>query len=92
METVSHANDEYVRGDVHTNAVESFWTLFKRGFHKTFHRMSVKHLQRYVNEFVGRDNMRDRDTIDQMGHVVAGLVGNAAGVPGPDRGLANLDI
>ena len=40
-----------------------------------FHRLSPKHLQRYVDEFAGRHHIRDRDTIDQMNAIVAGLVG-----------------
>ena len=59
----------------HTNGVESFWAMLKRGYHGVYHRMSAKHLQRYVNEFSGRHNVRDRDTIDQMQAVVAGMVG-----------------
>ena len=49
--------------------------MLKRAHKGTFHRLSPKHLQRYVNEFAGRHNIRDRDTIDQMTAVVAGLVG-----------------
>ena len=45
------------------------------GYMGTYHYMSVKHLQRYVNEFTGRHNIRDMDTIDQMCDVVAGLIG-----------------
>ena len=78
-ETVKHSAQEYVRyldGEtVHTNGVESFWSMLKRAHKGTFHRLSAKHLQRYVNEFAGRQNMRERDTIDQMTNVVAGLVG-----------------
>ena len=78
-ETVNHSAAEYVRyleGEtVHTNGVESFWSMLKRAHKGTFHNLSVKHLQRYVSEFAGRQNIREMDTIDQMTHVVAGLVG-----------------
>ena len=49
--------------------------MLKRGYHGVYHQMSEKHLQRYVNEFAGRHNMRELDTIDQMRHVVAGMIG-----------------
>ena len=65
-EAVKHSVGEYVRGRVHANGVESFWAMFKRGFHGTYHRMSVAHLGRYVNEFAGRHNMRSLDTLDQL--------------------------
>ena len=74
-ETVRHSVGNYVNGMAHTNGVESFWSMLKRGYHGTYHKMSPKHLQRYVNEFSGRHNIREMDTIDQMRHVVAGLVG-----------------
>ena len=74
-ETVKHSVREYVNGMAHTNGIESFWSMLKRGYHGTYHRMSPKHLQRYVNEFAGRHNIRNLDTIDQMAHVVAGMVG-----------------
>lgn len=74
-ESVKHSVGEYVAGMAHTNGVESFWALFKRGYHGTFHHVSVKHLHRYVYEFAGRHNIRDMDTKDQMAHVVAGMVG-----------------
>ena len=73
--SVKHSIGEYVRGMVHVNCMESFWSIMNRGFHGTYHRMSPKHLQRYVSEFAGRHNVRDRDTIDQMIATAAGLVG-----------------
>ena len=74
-EAVKHSAREYVRGQAHTNGVESFWSMLKRGYVGTYHFMSEKHLQRYVNEFSGRHNVRDLDTLDQMASVAAGLVG-----------------
>jgi transposase-like protein len=57
---VNH-NDKFVVGDVHTNGIESFWALFKRGLHGTFHHVSIKYLQLYINEFCFRLNYRDND-------------------------------
>ena len=65
-ESVKHSVAEYVRGQVHTNGIESFWSTLKRAHKGTFHRLSPKHLHRYVDEFVGRHNMRELDTLDQM--------------------------
>ena len=72
-ETVKHSISEYVNGMAHTNGIESFWALLKRGYHGTYHHMSEKHLQRYVNEFAGRHNDRERDTLDQMATIVRGM-------------------
>ena len=74
-ESVNHSAGEYVRGEAHTNGMESFWAMFKRGYQGTYHHMSAKHLDRYVSEFSGRHNVRERDTIDQMGDLVAQMVG-----------------
>ena len=59
----------------HTNGIESFWALLKRGYHGTFHHLSEKQLQRYVNEFAGRQTIRDADTLDQMSLIAKGLIG-----------------
>ena len=66
---------EYVRGDVHTNGIEGFWSMFKRGCVGTFHKISEKHLQRYIDEFAGKHNVREQDTRDQMAGVVSAMVG-----------------
>ncbi len=54
--TVNHSVVEYVRDKVHTNGIESFWALLKRGYYGVFHYMSFKHLHRYINEFAFRHN------------------------------------
>ena len=74
-ETVKHSVSEYVNGMAHTNGIESFWSMLKRAHKGTFHKMSPKHLQRYVSEFSGKHNIRDSDTICQMRDTVARLVG-----------------
>ena len=65
-EAVQHGTSEYVRGHVHTNGIESFWSMLKRGYIGVYHRFSQKHLDRYVKEYAGRRNLRELDTIDQM--------------------------
>ena len=65
-DTVKHSLKEYVKGDVHTNGIESLWSMLKRAHKGTFHKMSPKHLDRYVQEFAGRHNMRERNTEDQL--------------------------
>ena len=72
-ESVKHSVAEYVRDMAHTNGMESFWSMLKRAHMGTFHKMSPKHLDRYVTEFEGRHNVRENDTIDQMGAVVQGM-------------------
>ena len=53
---VRHSAGEYVRGTTHTNGIESFWALLKRGYYGTHHWWSVKHLHRYVAEYQHRQN------------------------------------
>ncbi|MDE0139501.1 MAG: IS1595 family transposase [bacterium] len=74
-QVVRHRVGEYVRGDVHTQGVESFWSMLKRGYHGTYHKMSFKHLKRYVAEFCARHNVRDLDTIDQMAALAKAMEG-----------------
>ena len=72
---VNHSAYEYVRDMAHTNGIESFWATLKRAYKGTFHKLSHKHMSRYVNEFTGRHNVRDRDTLDQMATLTAAMVG-----------------
>ncbi len=72
---VNHSAGEFVRGQVHTNGIESFWALFKRGLYGTYHHMSREHLHRYLAEFCGRSNVRKRDTKDQLEGLARGLTG-----------------
>jgi len=70
-DTVRHGADEYVRGQVHTNTVESAWSLFDRAVIGSFHNISKKHLPAYLDEFEFRFNNREnpylfRDTIKRM--------------------------
>ena len=74
-ESVKHSVGEYVRDQAHTNGIESFWAVLKRGYEGTYHKMSKKHLARYVTEFSGRHNDRTEDTIEQMRRMVKGVGG-----------------
>lgn len=74
-EAVNHSVSEYVRDQAHTNGMESFWATLKRGYHGTFHKMSPKHLHRYVDEFATRHNMRDAHTADMMAETVSRMDG-----------------
>jgi transposase-like protein len=66
---IKHKDKVYVRGDVHTNTVESAFSLFKRGLNGAFHKLSLKHLQPYLNEFSYRFN--NRKAPDLFGMTVA---------------------
>ncbi len=60
---------------VYTDGIESFWAMLKRGYHGTYHKMSRKHLNRYVNEFAGRHNFRSDDTLDQLEKMAVNMEG-----------------
>jgi len=55
---INHGQGEYVNGDGHTNTIEGFWSLLKRGIIGIYHFVSKKHLQNYIDEFVFRYNTR----------------------------------
>lgn len=73
--SVRHSVGEYVNGMAHTNGIESFWAMLKRGYKSTYHQVSAKHISRYVTEFAGRHNVRGLDTIMQMALLAKGLDG-----------------
>ena len=73
--SVEHGKGQYVDGDIHTNGMESFWAVVKRGYRGVYHHVSQKHLQRYVNEFAGRLNLRHLDTLGKMETLFRGTIG-----------------
>jgi transposase-like protein len=62
-ETVNHSIEQWALGDVHTNSIEGVWSLFKRSIVGAFHKVSVKHLDRYLEELEWRYNNRDNTHI-----------------------------
>ena len=72
---MKHSVSEYVRDQALINGMESFWSMMERGHDGIYHKMSPKPLQKYVDEFAGRHNMRNADTIQQMECLVLGMVG-----------------
>ncbi len=62
-ETARHSEEQWIVGDVHTNGIEGVWSLFKRSIVGTFHKMSVKHLDRYLEELEWRFNNRNNSHI-----------------------------
>ncbi|MBV6505226.1 MAG: IS1595 family transposase ISNwi1 [Syntrophorhabdaceae bacterium] len=74
-ETVNHGEKEYARGDVHTNTVESYFSLLKRGVMGAFHHISKYHLPRYCNEFSFRWNNRDVDDGQRTEVAIRGIKG-----------------
>ncbi len=75
--TVKHSVKEFVNGAAHTNGIESVWAVLKRGYHGVYHNWSVKHMQRYTNEFAFRLNEGNvkRDTMDRLRSLSQALVG-----------------
>ena len=75
-EAVKHSVGEYVRQQAHTNGIESFWATLKRAHKGVFHKISPKHLDKYIQEFASKHNIRDLGTLDQMLNTVASMVGH----------------
>lgn len=74
-QTVAHSAREYVRGDVHVNTAESWFSLLKRGVYGTFHHVSDTHLDRYLNEFAFRWNHRDSTDGERTVSVIRNVAG-----------------
>jgi hypothetical protein len=73
---VNHTEKEYVRGNIHTNTIDGYWSLFKRGVIGSYHKVSIKHLGRYLDEFNYRYN--HRDSIDLFASTLAALLAGIA--------------
>lgn len=74
--TVNHGAGEYVRNYcIHTNGIESFWALLKRGHYGIYHFMSPKHLHRYVKEFSFRQNTKDAGTMGFIEMTIDRMIG-----------------
>jgi hypothetical protein len=74
-EVINHIR-EWVRRNIHTNTIENFWSLFRRGVIGSFHKVSANHLPRYLAEFAYRFNRREEESIFMM--TVSRLLGTIA--------------
>jgi len=72
---VNHSAGAYVREMAHTNGIESFWALLKRGHYGIFHFMSTKHLHRYVNAFAFRHNTAQAGTMAFIEQTARQMIG-----------------
>ena len=77
-ETVAHSRGEYVRGEAHTNGIESVWAVLKRSIHGTWHHVSPKHLGRYVNEAAFRLNEGNCEVDTRGGSLIGNCVAKSA--------------
>ncbi len=71
--SVKHSAGEYVKDGMTTNSIESYWASFKRGVYGTYHHLSKKHLDRYLEEFSGRHNNRAMNTWVQIVLVMSNI-------------------
>ena len=86
-ESVNHSIGEYVRGDAHTNTIEGYFSILKRGINGTFHHVSQQHLKRYLAEFDYRYNERMAlgvSDAQRMEKSIAGIVGKRLTYRRPD--------
>jgi len=77
-EAVAHSTNEYVRGDAHTNTIEGYFSILKRGLIGTYHHVSAAHLKRYLGEFDFRYNERSGlgvDDVQRTKSAIKGIVG-----------------
>jgi transposase-like protein len=77
-ETVRHYTGEYVRGEAHTNTIEGYFAILKRGIFGTYHHVSQQHLKRYLAEFDFRYNARAALGVDdetRADRLIRGIVG-----------------
>ncbi len=73
-QAIDHSKGQYVNGNITTNRVENFWSHFKRGMNGTYIRVTPKHLNRYVQEFVFRFNHRTLGVQQQIEGIISNMV------------------
>lgn len=84
--TVNHSIEEYVRGGFwHTNTVEGYFAILKRGIYGTYQHVSQQHLKRYVGEFDFRFNTRALDDMARTAVAAKGIVGKRLTYRRPDK-------
>jgi len=74
-DVVAHSQEEYVRGEVHTNTLEGFFSILKRGLVGVYQHVGVQHLQRYVTEFDFRYNHRKKTDFQRATQALKGITG-----------------
>ena len=77
-EIINHSAEEYVRGEAHTNTVEGYFSILKRGINGTYHHVSQQHLKRYLCEFDFRYNERIAlgvDDVERAARALRGIIG-----------------
>lgn len=77
-DSINHSIGEYVRGDIHTNTVEGYFSILKRGINGVYHHVSQEHLKRYLAEFDFRYNERMALNVSDMertAKAIKGIVG-----------------
>ena len=82
---VNHGSGEYVRGDAHTNTVEGYFSIFKRGVVGTYYHMSPTHLHRYCVEFDFRYNTRKSNDFERCEEALKGITGRRLTYRRPDQ-------
>jgi len=71
--TINHQY-EYASGDIHTNTIEGFWALLKRGIVGQYHKVSINHLDKYLDEFCYRYNNRKKSTVKVFGNILGNMM------------------
>jgi transposase-like protein len=69
--TIKHILKEYVNGEIHTNTIENFWSILKRGIYGTYHFISAKHVQNYLEEFAFRFNTRQYSEAERFDKLIS---------------------
>ena len=91
--SVNHSIGEYVRGDVHTNTIEGYFSIFKRGIMGTYHHLSEQHLKRYLAEFDFRYNEWSAlgiEDAERGRRAVGGVIGKRMTYQQADRSPAQV--